>query len=63
MKDIVVRPFAIECGLQADTAFDLLDTFFEKEYKRLNHFMHVENRIQQFQQQVQNLLPAAPGFL
>ena len=47
---MVVRPFAIECGLQADTAFDLLDTFFEKEYKRLNHFMHVENRIQQFQQ-------------
>ena len=54
MKEMVLRPFAIECGLEAETAFRVLDTFFMTDFQHLSYFEHVDKRIKHFQGQVQN---------
>lgn len=54
MKDMVLRPFALECGLEAETAFHILDTFFMTDYRRFYHFVKVDQRIKEFYSQVQH---------
>ena len=48
MKELVLRPFALECSLEAETAFHLLDSFFVSEYRKFYHFEQVNTRMQQF---------------
>ena len=49
MKEMVLKPIAIQCGLEAETAFQLLDSFFMADFQHLSYFQHVDRRIKEFQ--------------
>jgi len=57
MKEMVLRPFAVECGLEAETAFGLLDAYFKKNHRHFYHFTQTNERIQQLTLHVQQIVP------
>ena len=48
MKEMVLKPFAIECGLDAESAFNLLDTFFMTDFQHFSYFENIDKRIKEF---------------
>lgn len=48
MKDMVLKPFAIACALDANTAFSLVDAYFTGDYGKFYHFEAVNKRISEF---------------
>ncbi len=52
MKAMILLPFAIECSLEAQSAFTILDMFYAKEYRKFYHFDTVNKKIIEFQSQV-----------
>lgn len=56
MKELVLKPFAVECSLEAETAFNVLDGFFSKAHNQFYHFEHINKRIQEFMRQVQSTM-------
>ena len=38
MREMVFRPFALECSLEAPAAFQLLKAFFEQEWRIFYYF-------------------------
>ena len=48
MKEMVLKPFALACSLQANAAFEILDAFFMVDYRKFYHFEQVNQRISDF---------------
>lgn len=45
MKDLVLKPFAQGCSLDATVAFYLLDNFFKGNYSRFKYFDTVDQKM------------------
>ena len=45
MKDMVLKPFALACSLEANTAFALLDAYFTANWQQFYHFEAVNKKI------------------